>query len=210
MRARSIAAAALVLIAAARGRAQEAVRTFELRGRAAVTACSPARCATERRPFAGRITVGGGGVTETLPFACSAEVATLPPIGTIVPGRRGWLVVRVTNLEPLAQLVRACANLPSFRATAFRARLKPSADGRTLRIVERLAGRARVRGVAVRLVVRATGTATEVTAAGAETGFLRDVVRDAVDASVAGSLSPAPPSTRAAPTRPGARVRRAA
>ncbi len=157
----STIAAAAVSLALLAG-AEEPVRTFELQGRAAVTACSPDRCATERRRIVGQFTVGGGGVTETRPSACGRATRTLPPIGTIVSGRRGWLVVRVTNLEPLTQLVRVCADLPTFRATRFRARLRPSADGRTLRIVQRLAGRARVRGVRVRIVARANVTATEV------------------------------------------------
>jgi hypothetical protein len=82
-------------------------------GRATASACAPSGCQTQRTNVSGTLFFGDDG-TYTVPTSrvCDATQKRFPDEkGTSKPGRKGWLVLRQTNVDEIIIALKACPSI---------------------------------------------------------------------------------------------------
>jgi hypothetical protein len=82
-------------------------------GRATASACAPSGCQTQRTNVSGILLLGDDG-TYTIPTSriCDATRERFPDeMGTVKPGRKGWLGLRQGNLDEVIRALKRCPSI---------------------------------------------------------------------------------------------------
>ena len=122
---------------------------WQVTGTVVVTACA-GQCATRRQPVDQEVVVTSAGLsgTEALVPACSGGVSAseLDGISTFVPGRRGWLKIRIVDRPRFVRLMRRCVGYQSLRLGRISGRVRLAPDGRSFDEVAAVSGSLTVYG----------------------------------------------------------------
>ena len=158
---RLVLSAVIALVSASTLRAQtpEPVPgVWHVTGHVRATACA-GQCASGRQALDGYVTVTNAGVAAAEGFvaSCAATVSAseFDGVVTVVPGRHGWLRLRVVDRPRFRALVRRCIGYRSLRVSRFSARARIAADGLSLDEIGALAGSVTVSGRTATFSVRA-------------------------------------------------------
>jgi hypothetical protein len=84
-----------------------------IQGRATASACAPSGCQTQRTNVSGTLLLGDDG-TYTIPTStvCEATQKRFPDEkGTWKPNRKGWLVLRPSNVDDLVRAMKTCPSV---------------------------------------------------------------------------------------------------
>jgi hypothetical protein len=144
--------AAVVLAGAGAAGAQTAQPlegAWHLTGRIVATGCA-GRCVTQRQAVDEEIVITASGVTgaEGLAPGCGGGVSQeeFEGLATLVPGRRGWLKIRIVDRPRFLDLMRRCIGYRSLRLGRIRGRVRIAPDGRSFDEVVSVPGSVTVAG----------------------------------------------------------------
>jgi len=91
-------------------------------GHVRATACA-GRCASRREALDGSVTITNAGVAAAEGFVASCadtvSAAEFDGVVTVVPGRQGWLRIRVVDRPRFRALMRRCVGYRTLRGLAL-------------------------------------------------------------------------------------------
>jgi hypothetical protein len=130
---------------------------WHLTGKVKATACAD-RCATRGQTIDQEIAVSNGQVSggEGLAPGCDGGVSEeeFEGLSTLVPGRRGWLRIRLVDRPRFLELMRRCIGYRSLRIGGLSGRVRVAPDGRSFDEVVRVSGTVTVYGRSVSFSAR--------------------------------------------------------
>ncbi len=186
-RVRSLALGGALLLLPVAAPARGETGTFALSGRVCAMGCAAGRCISKCARLASTLRFAGDGTYRTPSGTCALGAVTVPDeVGSVIPGKRGSLVLLPSNLEDLQQAVFDCLSqqydVTLVRIRRYRTRVRITADDQGLRGVHHDHARVRIQGHTVDVfdVARFRGTRT----AGSASGALLDVLEDGVRAAL--------------------------
>ena len=132
MRVPIAAAIAIVMAGAAPAAAQTTEPVpglWRVTGTVAATGCVEGHCVTRRQAIDEDLVVTSG-AEGFLPGCVGAVSADeLDGVVTLVPGRRGWLRIRILDRRRFRQLMRRCLGYPSLHLGRLTGRIRIAPDG---------------------------------------------------------------------------------
>lgn len=146
-----------VLAVAMAGAAPASAQTTEpvpglwhLTGSVVATGCVEGHCVTRRQGVDEDLVVMSAGVSGAEGFlpACAGAVSAdeFDRLLTLVPGRRGWLRIRILDRPRFRRLMRRCLGYGSLRLAGVAGRVRIAPDGRSFDEVASVAGSVSVYG----------------------------------------------------------------
>jgi hypothetical protein len=107
---------------------------WHLTGRVTATGCAD-HCVTRRQRVDQEVVVTSAQLSgaEALVPGCSGGVSAdeFDGLAMLVPGRRGWLRIRIVDRPRFRRLLRRCIGYPSLRLGKVSGRVRLAPDGRT-------------------------------------------------------------------------------
>jgi len=125
---------------------------WQLSGRVSTTACARGRCATRRQNVNQTFEVtpeGGGSDSFVIPTCPNVTLPDDASLLTLVPGRNGWLRVRVIDRRALVRLLRQCTGYSTLRLQRFGARVRVEPSGEAFEMRESAGFTVVVQGILV-------------------------------------------------------------